>query len=105
MNTQKQNNRLALRAKKITWLATLAFAVAACTPNQQQAAVKAVDDAVKCIGQNLDKPPATIAMVCAIEETPDLVALVQSIQAARAKANCTLVTVSADAGAAKGPGL
>jgi diketogulonate reductase-like aldo/keto reductase len=102
---ENQKSRLALRAKSVTLLATLALTITACTPAQQQATVKAIDDAVKCIGQNLDKSPAQIALTCGVEETPDLVALVQTIQAAKAKANCTLVTVSADAGAAKGPGL
>lgn len=90
--------------RRISPLALALLVFTFCTPTEQQAAVKAVDDAVKCIGANLDKTPGQIALTCGIEETPDLVALVQAIASGKARANCTTVTTNVDAGA-KGPGL
>ncbi|MHB8107869.1 MAG: hypothetical protein ACYDH4_10655 [Candidatus Cryosericum sp.] len=80
----------------------------ACTPQQGQAVIKTVDDAIQCIATNVSKtpepPPALIAATCGVSLTPDFISLISTLETARSNPNCTVVTTGGDAGA-KGPGI
>ncbi len=87
----------------------LAVATSSCTPAEQQAVAKGVENAAACIEANSvpGADPKTVAITCALNSTPDLIAIITSVIHGKMVAqqqleNCTVIMV--DAGAPDGKG-
>lgn len=88
---------------------SLAVATTSCTPAEQQAVAKGVENAAQCIETNSvpGADPKSVAITCALNSTPDLIAIITSVIHGKLVAqqqleNCTVIMV--DAGAPDGAG-
>lgn len=87
----------------------VAVVTSSCTPAEQQAIAKGVENAAQCIEANSvpGADPKTVAITCALNSTPDLIAIITSVIHGKTIAkqqleNCTVIVV--DAGASDGAG-